>query len=70
MMRVWRVPHKVARVLQGGRVNILDSGQKVHFERLKPHYVGPTEWATVPTNNGDVKEIMDPEPEESLLEKT
>ena len=42
----------------------------MHFERLKPHYGGPTEWATVPTNNSDVKETMDPEPEESLLEKS
>ena len=61
LMRAWRGPHKVARVLQEGRVYILDTGQKVHFERLKPHHSGPTEWATVPTNNGVVAIIMDPE---------
>ena len=30
-MRAWRGPHKIARVLQDGRVYILDTGQKVHF---------------------------------------
>ena len=34
LMRAWRGPHKVARVLLEGRVYILDTGQKVHFERL------------------------------------
>ena len=65
-MRAWSGPHKVAQVLQEGRVYILDSGQKEHFERLKPHHSGSTEWVTVPTNNGDVAVIMDPEPEQSL----
>ena len=61
--------HKIAQVLQEGRVYVLDTGQKVHFERLKPHNSGPNEWATIPTNNGDVAVITDPEPEQSL-EKT
>ena len=67
-MRAWRGPHKIARVLQEGRVFVLDTGQKKHFERLKPHNSGPTEWATIPTSNGDVAVIMDPEPEHSLEE--
>ena len=68
MMREWRGTHKIARVLQEGRVYILDSGQKVHFERLKPHNSGPTEWATIPANNGDEAVIMDPESEQTLEE--
>ena len=65
LMRAWRGPHKVARVLQEGRVYILDTGQKVHFERLKPHRGGPTEWAAVPAHNSEVAIIMDPDPEQS-----
>ena len=65
LMRAWRGPHKVARVLQEGRVYILDTGQKVHFERLKPHHGGPTEWAAIPAHNGEVAIIMDPDPEQS-----
>ena len=65
LMRAWRGPHKVARVLQEGRVYILDTGQKVHFERLKPHHGGATEWAAIPAHNGEVAIIMDPDPEQS-----
>ena len=65
LMRAWRGPHKIARVLQEGRVYILDIGQKVYFERLKPHHGGPTEWAAVPAHNGEVAIIMDPDSEES-----
>ena len=36
-MRAWRGPDKVVQVFQDGRVYVLDTGQKVHFERLKPH---------------------------------
>ena len=43
LMRAWRGPHKVAQVLLEGRVYILDTGQKVHFERVKPQHSGPTE---------------------------
>ena len=64
LMRAWRGPHKIARVLQEGRVYILVTGQKVHFERLKPHHGGPTEWAAVPAHNGEVAIIMDPDPEQ------
>ena len=68
LMRAWRGPHKVARKLQEERVYVLDTGQKVHFERLKPQNSGPTEWATIPTKNGDVTGVMNPEPEHSLEE--
>ena len=44
-MRAWSGPHKIARVLQEGRVYILDTGQKVPFERFKTHNSGPTERA-------------------------
>ena len=37
LMRAWRGPHRVVHTLQDGRVYILDTGQKVHFERLKAH---------------------------------
>ena len=55
-------------MLLEGRVYILDTGQKVHFERLKPHHRGPTEWAAVPSHNGEVAIIMDPDPEQSQEE--
>ena len=68
LMRAWRGPHKVARVLQEARVYVLATEQKANFKQLTPDNVGPTEWATIPTNKGDVAVIMDPEPEKSLEE--
>ena len=68
LMKAWRGTHKVAQVLQEGRVHVLDNGLKVHFERLKAHHNGPTEWATMPLNDGDVAVIVDPEPERSAEE--
>ena len=32
LMRAWRGPHKVTDVLQDGRLYVLDTGQKVHYE--------------------------------------
>ena len=48
IMRAWRGSHRVAHVLQDGRAYNLDTGQKVHFERLKPHQSSPTEFALTP----------------------
>ena len=36
------------------------------IQTMEPHSSGPTEWATVPTNNGDVSIFMDPETEQYL----
>ena len=68
LMRAWRGPHKVVHVLQDGRVYILDSGQKVLFERLKPHQGGHTEFVELPSESGEVVVFMDPEPEHSAEE--
>ena len=68
LMRAWRGPHKVVHVLQDGRVYILDSGQNVHFEQLKPHHGGPTEFVALPSGSGEVVVVMDPEPEHSAEE--
>ena len=68
LMRAWRGPHKIVHVLQDGRVYILDSGQKVHFERLKSHHGGPTEFVALPSGSGEVVVVMDPEPEHSAEE--
>ena len=68
LMKAWRGPHKVVHVLQDGRVYILDSGQKVHFEGLKPHHGGPTEFVALPAGSGEVVVVMDPEPEHSAEE--
>ena len=68
MIPAWRGPRTIARGLQAGRVYVLDTGQKVNFERLKLHLSGPIEWATIPTHKGDVAVIMDPEPKQSLEE--
>ena len=66
LMRAWRGPHHVVHTLQDGRVYILDTGQKVHFERLKPHNSGPLEFAATPLDTGDIAVVMDPEPERSV----
>ena len=60
LMRAWRGPHKVVQVFQDGRVYVLNTGQKVHFERLKPHHSGPLELATAHTDSGEVVVLMDP----------
>ena len=66
LMRAWRGPHPVVHILQDGRVYILDTGQMVHFERLKPHNSGPLEFVATPPDTGDVAVVMDPEPEHSI----
>ena len=65
-LRAWRGPHRVVHTLQNGRVYILDTGQKVHFERLKPHNSGPLEFAASPLDTGDIVVIMEPNPERSV----
>ena len=65
-MRAWRGPHKVVQVFQDGSVYVLDTGQKVHFERLKPHHSGPLELAAAHADSGEVVVLMDPEPERSV----
>ena len=65
-MRAWRGPHKVVQVFQDGRVYVLDTGQKVHFERLKPHHSGPLELAAAHADSGEVVVLMDPELERSV----
>ena len=66
LMRAWRGPHKVVQVFQDGRVYVLDTGQKVHFERLKPHHSGPLELAAAHADSGEVVVLMDPEPDRSV----
>ena len=66
LMHAWRGPHKVVQVFQDGRVYVLDTGQKVHFERFKPHHSGPLELAAAPADSGEVVVLMDPEPERSV----
>ena len=66
LMRAWRGPHKIVQVFQDGRVYVLDTGQKVNFERLKPHHSGPLELAAAHANSGEVVVLMDPEPERSV----
>ena len=66
LMRAWRGPHKDMQVFQDGRVYVLDTGQKVHFERLKPHHSGPLELAAAPADSGEIVVLMDPVPERSV----
>ena len=42
LMRGWRDPYRVVQVLDDGRVYIINTGRKVHFERPKLHQSGPT----------------------------
>ena len=65
LMRANRGPHKVVHVLQDGRVYNLDTRQHVHFERLKQHQSGPTEFGTTPLDTVKIVVIMDPEPDRS-----
>ena len=65
-MRAWRGPHKVVQVFQEGRVCVLDTGQKVHFERLKPHHSGPLELAAAQADSGEIVVLVDPDPERSI----
>ena len=44
-LRAWRGPHKVTVELQDGRLYVLDTCQKIHFERLKKHVPAPWDWA-------------------------
>ena len=66
LMRAWRSPHKIVQVFQEGRVYVLDTGQKVHFERLKPHHSGPLELAIAQADSGEIVVLMDPDPECSV----
>ena len=45
---------------------MLDTGQKVHFERLKPHHSGPLELAAAHADSGEVVVLMDAEPDRSV----
>ena len=45
LIRTWRGPHKVTEVLPYGRLYVLDTGQKIHFGRLKEHVPAPWDWA-------------------------
>ena len=66
LMRAWRGPHKVVQVFQEGRFYVLDTGQKVHFERLKPHHSGPLDVAAAQADSGEIVVLMDPDPERSI----
>ena len=72
LIRAWRGPHKVTDVLQEGRLYVLDTGQKVHYERLKKHVRAPWDWATHQTFGLDqnVAIIADPYVEGSNKEFT
>ena len=67
LIRAWRGPHKVTDVLQDGRLYVLDTGQKVHYERLKKHVPAPWDWATNQPYGPDqnIAIIADPYVEES-----
>ena len=59
-------------MLQDGRLYVLNTGQKVHFERLKKHVPAPWDWATHQSFGPDqnVAIIADPYAEESNEEIT
>ena len=67
LIRAWRGPHKITNVLQDGRLYGLDTGQKVHYERLKKHAPAPWDWATHQLFGQDqnVAIVADPYVEES-----
>ena len=59
-------PFKVAEVRQNGRYYILENDQKVHFEKLKLHWINPAAWIVlvdgeVHFNNDDIETETDEE---------
>ena len=70
LIRAWRGPHKITDVLQDGRLYVLDTGQKIHFERSKKHVPAPWDWAAHQPFGLDqnVATIADPYVEESHQE--
>ena len=44
-LRAWRGHHKVTDVRQDGRLYVLATGQRIHFERLKKHVPASWDWA-------------------------
>ena len=69
LIRAWRGPHKVTDVLQAGRLYVLDTGQRVHYGRLKKHVPTPWNWATHQPFGLD-QNVADPYVEESNEEIT
>ena len=67
LIRAWRGPHKVTDVLQDGLLYVLDTGQKVHYERLKKHVTAHWDWTTHQPFGPDqnIAIIADPYVEES-----
>ena len=59
-------------VLQEGRLYVLDTGQKVHYERMKKHVPAPWEWAAHQPfrPNENIAIIADPYVEENQEEIT
>ena len=72
LIRAWRGPHKVTDVLQDGRLYVLDTGQKVHYERLKKHVPAPWDLTTYQPFGPDqnVAIIADPYVEDTNEEIT
>ena len=54
---------RVVHVLQDGHVYILDTCQKVHFVRLKPHQGGSVEFVTKPLEAGEIVVVVETQPE-------
>ena len=52
-------------MLQDGRAYILDTGQKVLFERLKPQQNAPPN-SQLPFVTGEIVVVIDPEPGRSV----
>ena len=46
LIRAWRIPQKDTDVLEDGRLYLLDTCQKLRFERLKKHIPTPWDWTT------------------------
>ena len=67
LIRARHGPHKITDVLQDGRLYVLDTGQKVHYERLKKHVPAPWDWTTHQPFGPDqnITIVADPYVEES-----
>ena len=68
LLRGWSGPYKIVEVLQEGRLYVLSSGHKVHFERLKRHINSPQEWKILGINEEDDEIVADPNPENPVEE--
>ena len=60
--------HKDFRLLQDGRIYIMQSGQTLYLGQKKSDHHGPTELAALPVVSDEAIALIDPDPEDFVEE--